>query len=47
MYMCVMDIDFASFYDFFIGFWNCSDSMVFLELLQQYGIFRIVPTVWY
>ena len=26
MYLC--DIDFASFYDFSIGFWNCSDGVV-------------------
>jgi hypothetical protein len=38
-----------------IGFWNCSDSVVFfywiLELFPQCGIFLldfgIVPTVWY
>ena len=32
MYTCmsVMDIDLASvFYDVWIGFWNCSDSVVF------------------
>jgi hypothetical protein len=30
MYMCVRStcIDFASFYDFSIGFWNCSDGVV-------------------
>ena len=28
-------------------FQNCSDSVVFLELFRQCGIFRIVPTVWY
>ena len=31
--MCV-----ASFYDFDIGIWNCSDSVIF---------FGTVPTVWY
>ena len=30
-------IDFASFYDFDILFWNCSDSV----------LFRTVPTVWH
>jgi len=30
MYMCVRVIDFASFYDFSITFWNCSDSVVFV-----------------
>ena len=28
MYLCVNGIDFASFYDFGIGFWNCSDSVL-------------------
>jgi hypothetical protein len=32
---------------FSIGFWNRSDSVVFLELFWQYDIFRIVLTVWY
>ena len=40
---------------FSIGFWNCSNSVVFsywiLELFQQCGIFLLdfgtVPTVWY
>jgi hypothetical protein len=52
--VCVLvGIDFASFYDFSIGFWNCSDSVVFfywvLELFRQCGIFLLgfgtVPTV--
>ena len=29
MHLCVRDIDFVCFYDFPIGFWNCSDSVVF------------------
>ena len=28
-------------------YWNCSDSVVLLELFRQCGIIRIVPTVWY
>jgi len=28
--ICVRIIDFASFHDFSIGFWNCSDSMVII-----------------
>jgi hypothetical protein len=28
VYLCVRGIDFVSFYDFAIGFWNCSDSVV-------------------
>jgi len=29
MYMCVRCINFASFYDFSVEFWNCSDSVVY------------------
>ena len=29
MYLCAMSIDFASFKDVDIRFWNCSDSVVF------------------
>jgi hypothetical protein len=29
MYLCVRGINVASFYDFSIGFWKCSDSVVF------------------
>jgi hypothetical protein len=29
MYMSVKGIDFATFYDFDIVFWNCSDNVVF------------------
>ena len=28
MYLCVGGINFASFYDFSIGFWKCSDSLL-------------------
>jgi len=38
MYLCVRGIDFASFYDFAIGLWNCSDSVVFL--------FSICIVIW-
>ena len=27
-YLCVKGIDFASFYDFDIWYWNCSDSLI-------------------
>ena len=30
MHLCIMGIDVASFLDCSIGFWNCSDSVVFL-----------------
>jgi hypothetical protein len=32
MYLCATCIDFASFYDFSIGFSKCSDSVVFYVL---------------
>ena len=41
MCLCAMGINFSSFYDFNIWFWNCSDSVVFL-------VFHVViedPTV--
>jgi hypothetical protein len=47
MYMCVRRIDFATFHDFDIWFWNWSDSVVYFELIRQCGIFWIDPTVWY
>ena len=31
MYLCVTDIDVASFYDFDISFWNCYDSVVSMK----------------
>ena len=46
--ICVLGCRFGSFYDFEKEwFQNCSDSVVFLELLRQCGIFRIAQTVWY
>ena len=41
--ICVSRIIFASFYDFDIWFWNCSDSVVFLGFLD----FGTVQRVWY
>ena len=31
--MCVRAIDFASFYDLSIGFWYCSDNVIFYLFL--------------
>jgi len=31
MYMCVKGINFSSFYNLSIGFWNCSDNVVFFS----------------
>ena len=45
MYMCPRDIDFVSFYDFSIEFWNCSDSVVFLVFVFFTLINLIVPVV--
>jgi hypothetical protein len=33
--MCVIVIDFISFYDFSNGVWNCSDGVVLLLFTQQ------------
>ena len=44
LYLCVSDIGFASFYDFSIGCWKCSDSVVFFVFLLDFGN---VLTVWY
>ena len=30
MYLCVRGIDYALFYDFSVGFWNCSHNMFFI-----------------
>jgi hypothetical protein len=42
MNLSARSIDFAPFCDFYIGLWNCSDSVVFLywiiELFRQCGI---------
>jgi hypothetical protein len=50
MYLCVRGIDIASFYDLFVGLYNCSDSVGFSVptvwdfLFRQWGF--SVPTVW-
>ena len=36
LYMFVKGMDFVSFYDFSIEFWNCSDSMIFFFILALY-----------
>jgi len=41
MYLCVTDIDFASFYDFSIGFWNCSDGVNIFHFIVNYLIIFI------
>ena len=47
MYLYVRGIDFASFYNFGIGFWNCFNNIVFfvfillsLEFYQDYILQR-------
>ena len=42
--MCTKGIDFASFYDFSTGLWNCSDSVALFVFLCDFGT---VPTVWH
>jgi hypothetical protein len=38
MYLCVMGIDFASFYHFSIGIWSCYDNVLFII-----GFFILLP----
>ena len=45
MYLCDRGIYFASFYDFDIGFWNCSDSVDFFAfsiLLFMQGFLKFI-----
>ena len=42
MYLCVRGIDFAPFYAISIGFWNCSDSVVFFFWGGGLGFFLIM-----
>ena len=50
MYFCAKGIDFASFYDFDIWFWNCSDSAVFFVFhfirLLHTSLHRKTSTTW-
>ena len=45
IYMCLVYQ--LSLCDFPIGYWNCSDSVIFFELFRQCDICLTVPTVWY
>ena len=45
VYVCARGISFASYYDFSIGYWNCSDSVAFClhfieRKLTSYTLFR-------
>ena len=45
IYLCAMGIDFVSFYDFDIWFWNYSDSVVFLSYHFITSTIDIQPNV--
>jgi len=45
MYMCAPGFDIALFDDFSIGFWNCSDNMVFYVFILF--ISEILPSINY
>jgi hypothetical protein len=45
MYLCVRDIDFASFYAFDIWFLNCSESVVFLNCSDSVVFFNCSDSV--
>jgi len=36
MHLCVKGIDFASVYNFSVGFWNCFNSVVFFFSLYKF-----------
>ena len=42
MDLCVRGLDFASFYDLDISFWNCSDSVVLFLLFTLFIILNLV-----
>ena len=45
----IISIDFASFYDFAVGYWNCSDSVVFWncsDSIVDFGIVRQCRRFW-
>jgi hypothetical protein len=39
MYLCVSGIDYALFYDFSVGFWNCSHNMFFFIINWCFSLF--------
>jgi hypothetical protein len=45
IYLCLLYR--LSLCDFSIGFWNCSDSVIFVDLFRQCDMFWTIPTVWY
>jgi len=45
MYFCVRDIDFASFYDCDIWFWNCSDSGIFCFSFYNTVLWRCLKII--
>jgi hypothetical protein len=42
MYLCVRRIKFPSFYDLCIGFWRCSESVVFLCFILLYILNKLI-----
>ena len=46
MYLFVRGIDFASFYNFPIGFWICSNSVVFLVILKTNYSIHLYPVIY-
>jgi hypothetical protein len=53
-YLCVKGMNFTSFYDFSIVFWNCSDSVVYFAFFQglkvmfqqYYNYIVVVSFIW-
>ena len=43
MYLCISGIDFTSFYDISIRYWNCPDGVVFLFIsLYLYRLLNMI-----
>ena len=46
--VCVLvGIDFASFYDFSIGFWNCSDRVVFFFFVLFFNNITVTGIIYH
>jgi hypothetical protein len=43
MYLCARGIDFTSFYDFSIEYWNCSDNGVFFVFHFIFAFLLTLP----
>ena len=54
IYLCIRGVDIASFDDFSVGFWNCSNSVVFFTVFFKiifpflhFNMIMYIYIVWY